>query len=221
MKNKLIKKLSTLTLMGALTLNFAVPAISANAATTTNHQIVSTSHSLKSVSEFEKEKNDIEKYLVINEDGTIALSNDIPSSYNEKYQLDALKTHLAKLNKKVKSNDIAFSRDFKVKNVNSSNIKTSGGSNYTEEYWWGASQGYTYTQAKTSITSLKKTAGISAGIVTLGGYTGNLFAIIGGLVTGGYCLDLAMDMEDVNSDNGQAGIVVDVNWAMEYSVYSE
>jgi cell division protein FtsL len=221
MKNKLIKKLSTLTLIGALTLSFAVPIISANAATTTNREIVSTSHSLKSVSEFEKEKNDIEKYLVINEDGTIALSDDIPSSYNEKYHLDDLRAHFAKLNKKVKSNDIAFSKDFKVKNVNSSNIKTSGGSNYIEEYWWGASQGYTYSQARTSITSLKKTATISAGIVTLGGYTGSLFAIIGGLVTGGYCFDLASDMEDVNSDNDQAGIVVDVNWAMDYSVYSE
>lgn len=220
MNNKLVRKLAMLTLVGAFTLNFAIPAINANAATITESRIVATGDKFKSVSEFEKEKNAIEKYLVINEDGTIALSNDIPSSYTEKYHLDDLKSHLAKLNKKVKSNDIAISRDFKIKNVNSSSIKTAG-SNYTEEYWWGASQGYTYSSAKTAITSLKKAAAVSAGLVTLGGYTGSLFVIIGGSLTGVYCAGLADDMNDVNSYNDKDGIVLDVNWSMEYSVYSQ
>lgn len=222
LKRKLIKKLSLFTLIGVLSLSTVIPAISANAATNADNKIVFTSTaSSKSSFAFKEAKDAIEKYLVLNGDGTISLSSDIPASYNEKYKLDSLRSHLSKINKKVKSKEIAVDHDFKIKNVNSSSIRTSSGSTYVDEYWWGYSEGFSYSGARTTITKLNYAAEVGASMAVVGGAIGNLFVIVGGSVTGVYCHYMANNIQDVNEDNNKAGIVIDVNWDMDYDVYSQ
>lgn len=78
-----------------------------------------------------------------------------------------------------------------------------------------------YPNARREIVGLKNAAIAGTGVATVGGLTGNLIASVGGTITATYCAMLANSMEEVNSNNGQRGIVVDINWVLAYSVYSQ
>ncbi|MBN1050412.1 hypothetical protein EXM65_18900 [Clostridium botulinum] len=219
MKKKLITKLSVLTLMTALTLNFVVPASNVQAATVNETQITNSAVEISN-DNFEEMKENVEQYLILNEDGTISFSENMPSEYVEKYDLNDLSKHINMLNKDVKSEKITINEDFSINEHK--RVKRSSGQNYVKRFWWGCSEGMDYNKAKKTVKKLRKTARLGATTTALSAAADCFIpGVAVGAITNQYCDNFADEIEDVNNDNNKAGIVVDMNWAAVYSVYSQ
>jgi biopolymer transport protein ExbD len=163
LKSKLIVRLSLLTVIGALSFNTLLPAINASAATTKLSTEISSS--AKPQVDAKETRATIEKYLVLNSDGTISLSKDIPASYYKKYQLDKLEKHLAEINKKVANKEVSVNSDFSIRNTGNTNgvMMADGGEDYEEDYWWGYSVGFSYNSAIQQINDLNYAAEVGVG----------------------------------------------------------
>lgn len=166
--------------------------------------------------EFENMKEEVSKYLKLNSDGTISLSEKMPRSYNYEYNLNKLYEHFDMLNKKVKNGEISINNDFTINQK-----QTRAGQTFIKYYWWGTSGYYSYSNARKEIVGLRNSALVGGATATVGGMTGNLIAGVGGIVSATYCSMLANSMEEINNNNGQRGIVVNINWALIYTVFSQ
>ena len=215
MNKKILSKLTALTVVGGISTSCMFVNTTNVFAKEINSESRIELHQVSN-SEFEEMKNEISKYLVLNSDGTIGLSLKMPRSYNYEYNLDGLYKHFDMLNEKVKSGEISINADFSINQK-----QTRAGQTCLKYYWWGTSGYYSYSNARREIVGLKNAAIAGTGVATVGGLTGNLIASVGGTITATYCAMLAHSMEEVNSNNGQRGIVVDINWVLAYSVYSQ
>lgn len=166
--------------------------------------------------EFENMKKEVSKYLKLNSDGTISLSEKMPRSYNYEYNLNKLYEHFDMLNDKVKNGEISINNDFTINQK-----QTRAGQTFIKYYWWGTSGYYSYSNARKEIVGLRNSALVGGATATVGGMTGNLIAGVGGIVSATYCSMLANSIEEVNNNNGQRGIVVNINWALVYTVFSQ
>lgn len=162
--------------------------------------------------------NTVKQFVKVNNDGFITLSAKTPRDMYDKYNLNGLNAHFNKLNEQVRAGNIIINNDLSIIELNH---QVKAGRNYTKVHWWGNEIGYSHASARKAITSLQNVA-IGAGTVAgVGGALGNILVAIGGGITAGYCGMMANSMQSVNDSNGQRGIVVDVNWAAIYTVYSQ
>lgn len=162
--------------------------------------------------------NNVKPYVNVNNDGFIGLTDNISDEMIKEYDLEGLLKHFEYLNQQVKLGNIKINKDLSIIDLNN---LVKAGSNYVNTHWWGFECGYSYSAARTAIKDLRNVS-VGAGTVAgVAGALGNVLVSIGGAITSGYCAMLANSMEHVNSGNGQRGIVVDVNWAAVYSVYSQ
>lgn len=166
--------------------------------------------------EFEEMKKEVYQYLVLNEDGTISLSTKTPRSLVNEYSLEALQEHFNYLNEKVKNGEITINPDFTI----NQQIETYAGIDKEELYWWGVSQWCSYSSARHKAHVCTE---ISNGL-SIASAIGGVFNKIAGIVLGVgnfYYGKFANDINYVNEGNGQRGIVIDMNWAAIYSIYSQ
>lgn len=217
---KTVSKLSVLTLAGTIATTAISPSITAFA-----HENIEDSKSNISVNynepgmvskkDFEEMKREVYKFLVLNEDGTIGISEKMPRSLSYEYDLNSLQKHFDYLNSMVKSGEISINSDFSINQP-----QARGGINKVVNYWWGASEWYSYSTARHNAKIASQYSNALVGTSILIG----AFSKIGGIAVGlgsVYWSTLATNMNYVNDGNGQRGIVIDMNWAGIYSIYSQ
>lgn len=218
MKKTLINRLTILTITGTICTSALAPSMTTFAYENNEKVNQSTNYNepkMVSKEKFEEMKKEVYKYLVLNEDGTIGISRKMPKSLNYEYNLDSLQKHFDYLNQMVENGEISINPDFTINQP-----QTRGGVNKVVNYWWGVSEWYSYSTARhnAKIASQYSNALVGSSILI------GAFSKIGGIAVGlgsVYWSTLATNMNYVNDGNGQRGIVIDMNWAGIYSIYSQ
>lgn len=166
--------------------------------------------------EFEEMKKEVYQYLVLNEDGTISLSTKTPRSLVNEYSLEALQEHFNYLNEKVKNGEITINPDFTI----NQHIETYAGIDKEETYWWGVSEWSSYSSARKKAQVCTKIANglsIASDMTSVFNKIASIVLDIGDF----YYSRFADNINYINEGNGQRGIVIDMNWAAIYSIYSQ
>lgn len=221
MKNKLIKRLTVCTLIATVSLTSMLPGINAYAASKNNNRgnsgkIESSKVESHNVSkeEFDEMNNEIAKYLILNDDGTIALSEKTPRSLN-KYDLDALKSHLEGLNEEVTNGEIIINSDLTI-------VEKSARGNVSKavKYWWGYSNYYSYKDVNVElkkVNNMLKIYGTATAVTGIFSKAAGIIFGLGALYWGWYSADLSLE----NSMSDGQGVVADVNFSGVYSIYRQ
>lgn len=79
--------------------------------------IVQDQQSMVSRDEFQAMNDEVSKCIVLNDDGTIGLLENIPSDVYEKYKLEYLEDQFEGLNQRVKNGEIKINEDFSIVEV--------------------------------------------------------------------------------------------------------
>lgn len=217
MKSKLISKLIAVTLVSTICFGTFSKSLIVSASVNKRDKVIQQINYPKMISKYESNdiKNEVYKFLMINEDRTIGFVENIPEDLYVEYKLDKLQEHFNNLNDRVKSNEISINPDFSI-----NQIESRGGVTKVVSYWWGASEWYSYDKAAHNAHIASLYAGSLAGV----GVITSSFLLIGSIAAGlgsWYWSAFAENLNYVNNGNGQRGVVVDMNWAGVYSIYSQ
>lgn len=184
-----------------------IATISASAATSETPTTLEISMQSKADNQLDA----VYPFLELQEDGTIAFSQNLPFNYYTQYNLNELQLWFNHLNEQVRQGTISFNEDF---SINQKQVK--GGLTYSENYWWGVRHYKSHDDAKSWITQLK---GIST--------ASKLLEILG---LPGAALETAVkvyvnlltdSIKMVNDYNNKKGVYIDINWALIYSVKTQ
>lgn len=77
-------------------------------------QITETQQGMVSREEFQAMNNEVSKYIVLSQDGTIGLSKDVPADLYDKYNLEYLEKRFEELNQQVRDGKIKINKDLSI-----------------------------------------------------------------------------------------------------------
>jgi hypothetical protein len=205
-----LKKLFAVLLSCTMIISIFAPAAGAQAAPNNKSGAV-TQNFNENAAEAQKRNmlKTIEKYVVVQEDGTLAL-NDVPHGLYKKYNLEALEAHFNTINKEIKNGHLVVDEELNINPTGFSTMATYGKWTY---HWWGYDRLFTNSQAKEYVKRLELQA---AGAAMVTGVTAP-FPPIAGLasISSGYWLLLANRVEANNKGNG---VKVAVTWVNIFNV---
>lgn len=210
---KSIVKIISILLIGGMSFSFGTSSIvQAKSLNETNNPEVKSYSVGKE--EFDRINSEIQKYLIIESDGTISLSKKTPRSF-ETYNLQALESHLNQLNEQVLTGEIIINDDLSINEKNSR-----GNVSKRVKYWWGYSNWYSYNDVKYELqlaNNAVKLYGASAVITGVFSPAAGLILGLGSWYWNAYSSDLSLE----NSYSNGQGVVADVNWAGVYNIYRQ
>lgn len=214
----MFRKGLVLSLSGLLLTGSIVP-IAANAQNNEESKQMSVNYTGVSTAQDEQEVmiNTVEKYVNLNPDGTIELSEEIPKELVEKYDINSLKERFESLNQQVKDGRIVINEDLSISEKNLIQARAAAKYEKTKRYWWGDKNWYTNAQTKAHIKDLNSAVIAAGGVATAMGTLGFVPGAFTGAVAGTYWGLLASRMD---AHNKGKGVTVSATWALVFSVNS-
>jgi len=213
MKKTLIFGLSSVLALGSLS---GVMAPTAHASENSSYEATKsfTSVELTKVSPEESSTfiSEVTLYVHKNDQGFLYVDSSIPNDTYIKYDVAQLEKSFEEINAKVENGIVTVNDDLSI----TPTFQTFAKKNFTSEYfWWGERGIYTNQQAVDANKAVNKAA-IDVGFI--GALTAWIpgFAGVTGL-TSAYLFKLGNDME---SKNKGKGLIIDVTWALTYTIES-
>ncbi|WP_210608700.1 hypothetical protein [Priestia flexa] len=212
----MFRKGLVLSLSGILLTGSIVPIV-ANAHSNNESKDISVNYEDVAATQDEQEVmiNTVEKYVNLNSDGTIELSEEIPKELVEKYDINALKDRFELLNQQVKDDRIIINQDLSISEKNLVQARAAAKYEKTKRYWWGDKNWYTNAQTKAHIKDLNSATIAAGGVATALGTLGFVPGAFTGAVAGTYWALLASRMD---ANNKGKGVTVSATWALVFNV---
>ncbi|MGE6718776.1 hypothetical protein ACQKGD_15550 [Peribacillus frigoritolerans] len=157
---------------------------------------------------------EVAPYVHKDDQGFLYVDSNIPRDIYIKNKVKVLEKSFKDINKQVANGQVVVNDDLSI--TKKSGFTTFASKGYTSEtFWWGQRAKYTNSQTKSTVKQLEN-AGQDIGFLAaalvwlpaIGGITG---------ISAAYCGKLAKSMKSKNNGNG---VILDMTWALVYSVKS-
>lgn len=211
------KKVISLCLIATL----SIPMIGTNTVFAKSNEVVNVTQAYSQNSndkDFTKMINEVQNYIVWNEDGTLSLTEKLPQSL-DKYNIPALKAHLDNLNEQAKLGNIIIHKDLSIDDSTNSSFtkETRAGKSSVATHWWGYEYYWNTSDCTTMISACNKIIAGSAASAVLGGFFAPLIGIVGGLNAAYW----NMFKSDIQLYNKGKGIVAHIGWVGNYKMWGQ
>lgn len=161
--------------------------------------------------------NKVEKFVEVNNEGHIQLSNELSEEMYEEYNLSALEDHFEELNYGVDSELIAIDKNLNVIELGSQPTLYANDYISSTTHWWGRSTIYNNSQANAAAQQFRNYA---LGYSTIGGL-GVLVPGIGPAVAGAGGLSATYSnlvANRIDNNNNGNGVVLNMTWVAAFTV---
>lgn len=212
MKKTVIFGLSTMLALGSL-----APAASANENYSIKAQKSASSSLTLTEDNLPSSVLAVAPYVHKNDQGFLSVDENIPEDIYNLYKVADLEKSFEDINAQVASGLLTINDDL---SITSNMMTTFASKGYTSQtYWWGEKATYTNAQAKVAAQQAQSAA-IDTALITAGTFFipvfGPSFAGVGTL-TSAYLFKLS---DSITTKNKGRGVIVNMTWALVYSVES-
>lgn len=215
-----MKKAVILGVSSMLTLGFFSPSLGSVAEASGSQKEVITETKATSnpgTEEASVSVSEVAPYVHKNDQGHLYVDQDIPMDVYVQNEVSSLEKSFEEINKQVDSGQLVVNEDLSITNkLDDAIFAKAASKGYTSKtYWWGERATYTNYQTKVAVKQLRDAAIDTA--------FNSVYAVIIPPVaavtslTAAYLNKVAKSMENANRGNG---VILDMTWALAYSVKS-